>query len=455
MGRAQTVYRCQQCGHSERKWHGRCAGCGEWNTLVEERAVAERPQARGRVHKRQAAKAVPITSVSGEDAPRRPLGIGEVDRVLGGGLVPGSLTLIGGEPGVGKSTLLLTVAHRLAATGMRTLYVSAEESVGQTRLRAERLGALHDELLLLAETDLSVVLQEVERHQPQALILDSVQTVYVPELDAAPGSVSQVREVTSRMMHVAKVQGVSSFLVGHVTKDGAIAGPKTLEHMVDTVLSFEGTRSGAHRVLRASKNRFGSTNELAVFEMQGDGLVEVQNPSALFLAERPDGAPGSVVTAALEGTRPLLVEVQGLCVDSPLGTPRRTTVGFDHTRCAVVAAVLERRCDLALSGHDVFVNVAGGASLAEPAADLPVAIALASSLRNQAVPDDLVVFGEVGLSGEVRGVQRTDARLKEAEKLGFKRVVLASTGVDRLEVPDKLDIIPVRTVEQALEVCLD
>lgn len=455
MARTQKLFRCQSCGHTERKWHGRCSGCDAWNTLVEELEIKARPTARGRVQQRPASRSVPITEISGEEAPRRPLGLGELDRVLGGGLVPGSLTLIGGEPGVGKSTLLLTVAKQLASAGLRTLYVSAEESVGQTRLRAERLGALHDELLLLAETDMSVVLTELERVRPQALIIDSVQTVYVPELDAAPGSISQVREVTSRMMHVAKVQGISSFLVGHVTKDGAIAGPKTLEHMVDTVLSFEGMRSGAHRVLRATKNRFGSTNELAVFEMRGDGLIEVENPSALFLAERPDGAPGSVVTAAIEGTRPLLVEVQGLCVETPFGNPRRTTVGFDHTRCAVVAAVLERRCGMTLSGYDVFVNVAGGASLVEPAADLPVAIALASSLQNRSVADDLVVFGEVGLSGEVRGVQRTDARLKEAEKLGFKRVVLAATAVDKLEVPESLELIPVRTVENALEVCIN
>jgi DNA repair protein RadA/Sms len=456
MGKSQTVFRCTACGHAERKWHGRCAGCGNWNTLVEETAVAARPSARGRPAPsgaRKAGRARPITSLDGEEAPRRPLGLGEMDRVLGGGLVPGSLTLIGGEPGVGKSTLLLMAGKALADAGMKTLYVSAEESTGQTRLRAERLGALHDELLLLAETDLSIVLAEVERVQPAALIVDSVQTVYAPELDAAPGSVSQVREVTARMMHVAKVQGVSSFLVGHVTKDGAIAGPKTLEHMVDTVLAFEGTRSGPYRVLRASKNRFGSTNEIAVFEMRGEGLVAVDNPSALFLAERPAGSPGSVVCAAVEGTRPVLVEVQGLCVSTPLGTPRRTTVGFDHTRCAVIAAVLERRCGMQLSGHDVFVNVAGGVSLVEPAADLSVALALASSLRNQAVPDDLVCFGEVGLSGEVRGVQRTDARIAEAEKLGFSRVLLASTGVDRLEVPDKIDLVPVRSLEHALEVC--
>lgn len=455
--RAQSVHRCNECGHTERKWLGRCPACQSWNSFVEE-TVAKAPsgRARGRAQgPRPAARAVPITEVQGEKVPRRPLGIGEIDRVLGGGLVRGSLTLIGGEPGVGKSTLLLTAARQLAASGTRTLYVSAEESVAQTRLRAERLGALHDELLLLAETDLDLIHAEIDRTAPEALVLDSVQTVYVPDLEAAPGSVSQVREVTARMMHLAKVRGISTFLVGHVTKEGSIAGPKTLEHMVDTVLSFEGTRSGPYRVLRASKNRFGSTNESAVFEMRGEGLVEVENPSALFLAERPEGAPGSIVTAALEGTRPILVEVQGLCVAAPFGNPRRTTVGIDSTRCAVLAAVLERRCGLSLAGYDVFVNVAGGITLSETAADLPVALALASSLKNRPVPDDLVAFGEVGLSGEVRAVQRVESRLAEAKELGFKRALLAKTNVERLEVPDGMELLPVRTLDDALEACFD
>ncbi len=455
--KTQSVYRCNECGNAERKWLGRCPACNSWNSFVEETVAKASPaaaRARGRGQgPRPATRATPITEVRGEEVPRRPLGIGEIDRVLGGGLVRGSLTLIGGEPGVGKSTLLLTVAKQLAASGIRTLYVSAEESVAQTRLRAERLGALHDQLFLLAETDLDLVHAEIDRTAPEALIIDSVQTVYVSDLEAAPGSVSQVREVTARMMHLAKVRGISTFLVGHVTKEGAIAGPKTLEHMVDTVLAFEGTRSGPYRVLRASKNRFGSTNESAVFEMRGEGLCEVENPSALFLAERPDGAPGSVVTAALEGTRPLLVEVQGLCVQTPFGNPRRTTVGIDSTRCAVIAAVLERRCGMSLAGHDVFVNVAGGITLSETAADLPVALALASSLKNRPVPHDLVAFGEVGLSGEVRAVQRVEARLSEARELGFRRALLARTNVDRLEVPDGVELFPVKNLDEALDIC--
>lgn len=449
----KTSYRCVTCGHAEGKWHGRCPGCGDWNTLQEERVTTHRASARGRpaAGARAAGRATAITDIDGADLPRRALGVGELDRVLGGGLVTGSLTVIGGEPGVGKSTLLLTVATRLAAAGLRTLYVSAEESIGQTRMRAERTGALHEDLFLLAETDLSVVLDEIERLAPKALILDSVQTVYVPELDAAPGSVSQVREVTARVMHLAKNEGVSTFLVGHVTKDGVIAGPKTLEHMVDTVLSFEGTRAGPFRILRALKNRFGSTNEIAVFEMQGEGLSPVDNPSALFLAERPLGTPGSVVTATMEGTRPLLVEVQGLCVATAFGNPRRTTLGFEQTRCALLAAVLERRCGISLAGQDLFVNVAGGVTLEDTAADLPVALALASSLRNRAVPSELVAFGEVGLSGEIRGVQRTDTRLIEASRLGFTRALLPESSVDRVTPPKGMVLLPVRSLDEALE----
>lgn len=455
--RVKSTYRCSSCGHEEQKWHGRCPGCGQWNTLVEERVTTAKTSARGRPAPgaRTAGRATAITEIDGADLPRRALGIGELDRVLGGGLVPGSLVVIGGEPGVGKSTLLLTVAKRLAAGGLRTLYVSAEESLAQTRMRAERTLALDDELFLLAETDMSVVLTEVARVRPQALIVDSVQTVYAPELDAAPGSVSQVREVTARVMHLAKNEGVSTFLVGHVTKDGVIAGPKTLEHMVDTVLSFEGTRGGPYRVLRAHKNRFGSTNEIAVFEMQGVGLAPVENPSAFFLAERPRGAPGSVVTASMEGSRPLLVEVQGLCVATPFGNPRRTTLGFEATRCALLAAVLERRCGMSLAGQDLFVNVAGGVTLDETAADLPVALALASSLRNRAVDPDLLVFGEVGLSGEVRGVQRTEARLVEASRLGFTRALLPKTGIERIEPPAGMALLPVASLEEALEAALD
>jgi DNA repair protein RadA/Sms len=454
MGRSQTSYVCQSCGQVERKWLGRCPGCSEWNTLVEEQITQATGKARGRPapggHK--GGRAEPITKIKQKKTPRFPLGLDELDRVLGGGLVPGALTLIGGEPGVGKSTLLLTCGHLMAQQDLRTLYVSAEESTGQTRLRAERLGALSEELYLQAETDLSVVLAEVERIKPAALIIDSVQTVYVPELDAAPGSVSQVREVCARLMHLAKRVGVSTFLVGHVTKDGAIAGPRTLEHMVDTVLFFENTRTGSYRIMRAHKNRFGSTNELAVFEMADTGLKEVKNPSAFFLAERPVGRPGSVVAAVLEGTRPLLVEVQGLCVETNLGNPRRTTLGFDSTRCALLAAVLERRCGLSLVGQDLFINVAGGGTLQETAGDLPVALAMASSLRNKPVDPGLVCFGEVGLSGEIRGVHRAEERLHEAKKLGFTQALLPMAGADKLKPPKGMALMPISSLEEALDV---
>ena len=391
-----------------------------------------------------------ITEVNIESVPRRALKLGDLDRVLGGGLVPGSLVLVGGEPGVGKSTLLLEVAKRLASLGERTLYVSAEESLAQTRLRAERLGALHHELFLLSETDLSVVLQEVERTAPKVLIVDSVQTVYAPDLDSAPGSVSQVREVTARAMQLAKQGGVTTLLVGHVTKEGSLAGPKTLEHMVDAVLAFESTRGGPHRVLRANKNRFGSTAEIAVFEMRGDGMIPVDNPSALFLAERPRGRPGSVVAATVEGSRALLVEVQALCVATAFGNPRRTTTGIDPTRVAMLSAVLERRCGVSLLGMDLFVNVAGGISLEEPAADLPVALAVASSLRGVAVDPELICFGEVGLSGEIRGVARVESRLEEAARLGFTRAVVPMTGSEGLKVPRGMTLLPVASLDEAL-----
>src|SRR4051812_5511722 len=358
MSKSESVFACQKCGHLEKKWSGRCPSCNAWSTMVEERAGPKRVVTRG---ERPVAKAVRITDVDVSAVPRVTLGLGDLDRVLGGGLVPGSLVLIGGEPGVGKSTLLLEVAKKLALSGARVLYVSAEESVAQTRMRAERLGAVLDNILLLAETDLFAVLDEVRAHKPVALILDSVQTLSSPELDSAAGTVSQVREVTNKAMQIAKGWGISTLLVGHVTKDGALAGPKTLEHMVDTVLSFESTRSGPHRVLRATKNRFGSTQEIAVFEMRGDGMIPVDNPSALFLAERPRGRPGSAVAATVEGTRPLLVEVQALCVATPFGNPRRTTTGIDQVRVAMLAAVLERRAGISLLGQDLFVNVAGGA----------------------------------------------------------------------------------------------
>jgi DNA repair protein RadA/Sms len=452
----ETCFVCTSCGQSQQKWMGRCPGCNSWNTLVEETRVTGTPtrthsNARSNSGQTQATR---ITEVEHENIKRYPIGIDEFDRVLGGGLVPGCVALLSGEPGIGKSTLLLTTAFCLAKRGLKVLYVSAEESISQIRMTAERLSALHDNLYLLAETDLSAALAEVERVKPSVLILDSVQTVYAPELESAPGSVSQIREVTAQIVSRAKSTNMATFLVGHVTKDGNIAGPRLLEHMVDAVLYFESTRTGPYRFLRSHKNRFGSTNEMGVFEMRGDGLGEVTNPSEFFLAERPVGKAGSTVAAAIEGTRSLLVEVQALCVSSLFGNPRRTTLGIDSTRCALLAAVLEKHASLVLSGQDLFVNVAGGTNLVEPAADLPVAIAIASSLTNRPVHPNLVCFGEVGLSGEIRGVHRVEARLAEAKRLGFTLAIIPQVSATQLDKIAGMEIIGVNSLDKAIDAAL-
>ncbi len=452
----ETGFFCTSCGNSQQRWMGRCPGCQEWNTLVEETRVTGKSKGSfsSSSADRSDNKATPITDVKTEHVARIKIGVDELDRVLGGGLVPNGVSLLSGDPGIGKSTLLLTMASKLAQNGATVLYVSAEESITQSRMTAERLGAVHERLYLLAETDLSVALAEADRIKPSLLILDSVQTLSAPELESAPGSVSQVREVTSQVVRLAKSTNMCAFLVGHVTKDGNIAGPRLLEHMVDTVLYFEATRTGSHRILRAHKNRFGSTNEIGVFEMRGDGLCEVPNPSAFFLAERPVGKSGSAVAIAIEGTRPLLVEVQALCVPSLFGNPRRTTLGIDSTRCALLAAVLERRAGLVLSGQDLFVNVAGGANLTEPAADLPVALAIASSLTNKPIQRHLACFGEIGLSGELRGVSKIESRLKEAHQLGFSRVLLPKTGLERIPVPKGMELMAISSLEDAIDLAL-
>ncbi len=395
-----------------------------------------------------------ITEVVHETNQRLSFNKPELDRVLGGGLVPGSVILLGGEPGIGKSTLLLTCASQMAEQGYTVLYVSGEESASQIRMTAERLSALNPNLYLLSETNLESALSAIDSLKPTMLVIDSVQTVYMPTLESAPGSVAQIREVTARIVMQAKSLGIATFLVGHVTKDGQIAGPRLLEHMVDTVLYFESTRSGPYRFLRAHKNRFGSTQELGVFEMRGNGLGEVSNPSEFFLSERHSGKPGSSIAVSIEGTRPVLVEVQALCVQSFFGNPRRTSVGLDNTRCTMLAAVLEKHGKLALSGQDLFINVAGGANLIEPAADLPVALAIASSMTNKPIDPDLVCFGEVGLSGEIRGVHRVEARLQEAKRLGFKKVILPKASMNKLEIPAGLQLIPVDSVRQCLQTVL-
>jgi DNA repair protein RadA/Sms len=391
---------------------------------------------------------VRLTDIEAEAEARRATGMNELDRVLGGGVVPGSLVLLGGDPGIGKSTLLLSAIERLSKHGP-ALYVSGEESLRQTKMRADRLGVKGEGLHLYAETNAEKVLAAAEPLKPAVLVVDSIQTMYLPELGSAPGTLSQVREVAGRLMAYAKREGVPTFLVGHVTKDGAIAGPRVLEHMVDTVLYFEGDRTHPFRILRAHKNRFGSTNEIGVFEMKGAGLKEVLDPSALFLAQRPVGQPGSVVTSTLNGTRPLLVEVQALVASAGYGTARRTTMGVDSNRVALLAAVLERKEDVQLQGCDLFVNVAGGMELSEPASDLAVCMALASSLRNRPLDPHTLVVGEVGLAGEVRAVGQLDTRLAEAAKMGFRRVVLPKASLDRLE-SRSLELVPVETLGQAL-----
>ncbi len=448
--KAKSRFVCQSCGYITGKWLGRCPECAEWQSLVEESVGATRPA--GAIST-TSIRPQPIGDVNVEDAPRIPTGVAEFDRVLGGGLVPGSLVLLGGDPGIGKSTLLLQALDGVARSGRRVLYVSGEESVQQTALRAERLGVRAPELLVLAETELDRILAEAESTQPAVLAVDSVQTVHASSLESVPGSLGQVREAAGRLLTFAKTRNVPVLLVGHVTKDGGLAGPKTLEHVVDAVLHFEGERGLHHRVLRATKNRFGSTNEIGVFEMAQEGLVEVPNPSALFLAERPVGAPGSVVVAAVEGSRPILVEIQAL-VASSAGLPRRTALGIDPNRVSLLMAVVERRCGIDVLGQDVFVNVAGGVRLSEPASDLGLVAAIASSARGRPIDERTLCFGEVGLAGEVRAVGRVELRLAEAQKLGFRRCILPELSRSRLQAPPEMELVGVRDVGAALEALL-
>ncbi|MBX6367703.1 MAG: DNA repair protein RadA [Rhodospirillales bacterium] len=418
MPRAQSRYVCQACGAVAPKWAGKCESCGEWNTLVEEAAVeAGPPKGLGRGR----GKKLDFVALSGTSAgaPRRVSGIAEFDRVCGGGLVPGSAILVGGDPGIGKSTLLLQVAARLARTGAGCAYISGEEAIDQVRLRAARLGLAEAPVRLAAATSVRDIVASLDASDLDLVVIDSIQTMYVDTLDSAPGTVSQVRAAAQELIRLAKRRGFALLLVGHVTKEGLIAGPRVLEHMVDTVLYFEGERGHQFRILRAVKNRFGPTDEIGVFEMTDAGLAEVSNPSALFLGERRGHVAGSAVFAGMEGTRPMLVEIQALVAPSPYGTPRRAVVGWDGNRLAMVTAVLDARCGLSLGGRDIYLNVAGGLRIAEPAADLAVAAALVSALSDRPVPPETVVFGEIGLAGEVRAVSQMDARLKEAGKLGF------------------------------------
>jgi DNA repair protein RadA/Sms len=423
VAKARTVFACQTCGFQSPRWLGRCPNCQEWNTLAEERVETTGPAERYALHTPAPADPQPIAALGGTHLERRQSGIGELDRVLGGGIVPGSVVLIGGDPGIGKSTLVLQALAALSNGGC-TLYVSGEESAQQIKMRADRLGVHADRLLVLAETSLERILAQAQATRPAVLAIDSIQTVFSDALGSAPGSIGQVRESAAQLVLLSKRSDTATILIGHVTKEGAFAGPRVLEHMVDTVLYFEGDRGHAFRVLRAVKNRFGSTNEIGVFAMKEDGLQPVANPSELFLAERPVEVPGSVVVSSLEGTRPILVELQALVSSTSFGTPRRTTLGLDPNRVALLIAVLEKKMGVHLLGHDVFVNVAGGVRIDEPAADLGVIVAVASSFLDKPVEARTLVIGEVGLAGEVRAVSQAETRVREAVKLGFSRCVL-------------------------------
>jgi DNA repair protein RadA/Sms len=447
MLKQKTVYTCQQCGFQSPKWLGKCPDCAQWNSLTEEVQVVSRPARRNAAPGGQPQLLAEV-AVTEEDRIR--CGIGELDRVLGGGVVPGSFTLIGGDPGIGKSTLLLQAVARLAASG-KALYVTAEESTRQIKLRADRLGVRAAQLYLLAETSLETVFERVRELKPAFLVVDSIQTVFTGTLESAPGSVSQVRECAGQLMHLAKGEGIPTFIVGHVTKDGSIAGPRMLEHTVDTVLYFEGDPGHPYRILRAVKNRYGSTNEIGVFEMKEIGLQEVPNPSELFLAERPEGAAGSAVVPSLEGSRPILVELQALVSGASIGTPRRTTMGIDHNRVSLLVAILEKKVGLSLLAQDIFLNVAGGVRLDEPAVDLGVVAALASSHLNRPIPPRTILFGEVGLAGEVRAVSRPELRVKEAARLGFDRCLLPAGNLKNLEVPTGMTLVGVRSAADVLD----
>ncbi len=443
----KTAFFCQNCGHEESKWLGQCPVCKEWNTFVEETIV---PVKTGGTGAQETAAPVDIHDISTEGDERVSTNIEEMDRVLGGGLVNGSLILIGGDPGIGKSTLLLQVCQKLASQGQQVLYISGEESLKQIKLRANRMGEFSGDLCLLSETNLDVIRGVLEQERPQVAVIDSIQTMYNEDISSAPGSVSQVRESTNVLLQLAKGLGITIFIVGHVTKEGAVAGPRVLEHMVDTVLYFEGDRHAAYRILRSVKNRFGSTNEIGVFEMHSEGLVEVKNPSEYMLSGKPENASGSVVACAIEGTRPMLMEIQALVCKTSFTMPRRTAAGIDYNRVNLLMAVLEKRLGIPLSGYDAYVNIAGGIRVDEPAADLGIVMALVSSYKNQPIPEDMIVFGEVGLSGEVRAVTMPEARVAEAKKLGFHTCVIPEVCKKSLGKVDGIKIIGVNNVNQAV-----
>lgn len=421
----KTVFFCQNCGHQSPKWLGKCPGCGQWNQFVEEELRASKAAAPSDY--RLNSSPTPINSIVLEDMERLRIGLEEMDRVLGGGIVRGSAVLVGGDPGIGKSTLLLQILEKLAEAGLPVLYISGEESANQIKMRGMRIGAQSPDILVLVEIALEEILESITSLKPAVVVVDSIQTIYSAELSSAPGSVGQVRECSERLILLSKKSGIPLFLIGHVTKDGSIAGPKVLEHMVDTVLYFEGDSGHAYRIIRSIKNRFGPANEIGVFEMKDSGLAEVGNPSEFFLSERPEGAAGSVVAASMEGTRPILIEIQALASPSNLGMPRRTVIGTDNNRVSLLVAVLEKVCGMNLGNHDVFINIAGGVKVNEPGIDLGIVAAIASSFLNRVIDPRTVVFGEVGLTGEIRGIGRMEDRIKEAARMGFGRCILPKT----------------------------
>ncbi len=446
-----TTFFCKECGYESSKWMGQCPACKAWNSFVEAPASGNSGAGgKGGAVARENAEPCFLDQVPMEQEARIPTGFGELDNVLGGGLVPASLLLVGGDPGIGKSTLLLQVCRNLAADGHRVLYISGEESLRQIRLRANRIGAISGDLKFLCETNLDTVAHVLEKHRPKVVVIDSIQTMYREDASGAPGSVGQVRESTNVLLQLAKGLGIAIFIVGHVTKEGTVAGPRMLEHMVDTVLYFEGERSASYRILRGVKNRFGSTNEIGVFEMAESGLQEVKNPSEFLLNGRPEGASGSVVTCAMEGTRPILLEIQALVCRTNFGMPRRTAAGTDYNRVNLLMAVLEKRLGLRLSECDAYVNIAGGMRISEPSLDLGIVTALVSSYRDMPVGDSLLVFGEVGLSGEVRGVSMAEQRVNEAVKLGFDTCILPQSNLDAMKKKPPVRLIGLRNVQEAM-----
>ena len=455
MAKAKTVFYCTNCGNETPRWQGKCPACGAWNTIeehIEKPAAASGSRAKsspvGQSRRPQRLQEIPI---DGET--RFSTGMGELDRVLGGGAVAGSLVLVSGAPGIGKSTLLLQICNSLC-TGRKVLYVSGEESERQLKLRAERLGVSPEALFVLSETRLSDILEAVAETKPDILIVDSIQTLYNEENDSSPGSVSQVKDCTMSMMQLSKSNGITVFVVGHINKDGNIAGPKVLEHMVDCVLYFEGDPNSSYRLLRAAKNRFGSTNEIGVFEMRDAGLVEVPNPSQMLLEGRPEGASGTCVSCVMEGTRPVLAEVQALVAKTPLNVPRRASDGFEFNRAVLMLAVMEKRAGMKMSLFDAYINVIGGLRLDEPGADLPIVLALASSYRDQCIPDDMVAIGEVGMTGEIRSVSHMNQRLAEIARLGFKKCMIPRGGSEKLDIPEGLAVYRVRNIREAIETAL-